>query len=507
LGLFNALAEHQERAGFDEAVPLEVVRGFLEDRLEAERIGYGFLSGGVTFCAMLPMRSIPFHTVCLVGMNHDAFPREHHPPAFDLMSRQPRRGDRSRRNDDKYLFLEALLSARRRFYVSYIGQGIQDNRPQPPSVLVGELLDALERNYGGSGGPSGGGWTTRHRLQAFSEAYFDGSCGLFSYSREDLDGCRAGREASPGGAFFSGPIEMPAEEAPGWREVSPERLRAFFAHPVRFLVQGRLDLRLEEAPGSPDAREPFALDPLSRYRLAQAFLGALRDGENPRSLLPFFRAAGELPHGAAGDLVFDRLRQEVELFFKGIEGFLPSAHGAEISVGARLGDFRLNAVLRHLSVEGDLSVRYAAAAAKDFLGAWIRHLFLCIGAEGRLPCRSLMVAKGSAWSFAPVADGRRVLGELLALYARGLTEPLPFFPETSLEYFRRQSRPAADPEAALALARRKWEGSEEAPGDSADPYHRLCFGEADPLGDEFKRISVAVFGPLFDHCRQLTPAG
>ncbi|MCK7514484.1 MAG: exodeoxyribonuclease V subunit gamma [Desulfobacterales bacterium] len=32
---------------------------------------------------------------------------------FDLIAQAPRPGDRSRRNDDKYLFLEALLSARR----------------------------------------------------------------------------------------------------------------------------------------------------------------------------------------------------------------------------------------------------------------------------------------------------------------------------------------------------------------------------------------------------------
>ena len=34
--------------------------------------GAGFLTGGVTFCAMMPMRSIPFRVLCLIGMNENA---------------------------------------------------------------------------------------------------------------------------------------------------------------------------------------------------------------------------------------------------------------------------------------------------------------------------------------------------------------------------------------------------------------------------------------------------
>ncbi|MBW2178995.1 MAG: exodeoxyribonuclease V subunit gamma, partial [Deltaproteobacteria bacterium] len=64
--------------------------------------GSGFISGGVTFCAMLPMRSIPFKAVCLIGMNSDMFPRNDRQLSFDLLSKHPKPGDRSRRNDDKF---------------------------------------------------------------------------------------------------------------------------------------------------------------------------------------------------------------------------------------------------------------------------------------------------------------------------------------------------------------------------------------------------------------------
>ena len=66
---------------------------------------------------------------------------------FDLMAQNPQPGDRSVRDDDRYLFLEALLSAREVFYLSYIGQSIKDNSRFLLRSLVSELLDYLDRAF------------------------------------------------------------------------------------------------------------------------------------------------------------------------------------------------------------------------------------------------------------------------------------------------------------------------------------------------------------------------
>ncbi|WP_150322595.1 exodeoxyribonuclease V subunit gamma, partial [Enterobacter hormaechei] len=59
----------------------------------------------------------------------------------------PKRGDRSRRDDDRYLFLEALISAQSKLYISYIGRSIQDNSERFPSVLVQELVDYIGQSH------------------------------------------------------------------------------------------------------------------------------------------------------------------------------------------------------------------------------------------------------------------------------------------------------------------------------------------------------------------------
>ena len=127
----SALQADARTARFGASVPLVVVKSALRERLEVP--GRAFLSGGVTFCAMVPMRSLPFEVVCMIGMNDGAFPRVQRAFGFDRMADEFRKGDRSRRDDDRYLFLESLLCARRCFYVSYTGRNIRDDSVIPPS--------------------------------------------------------------------------------------------------------------------------------------------------------------------------------------------------------------------------------------------------------------------------------------------------------------------------------------------------------------------------------------
>src|SRR5262249_55546136 len=146
--------ELQELSGTNAVIDLETVRYLLERRLEHEELKQRFLGGGVTFCKMLPMRSIPAKVIALLGMNGTAFPRTSRPLAFDLMAQSPRNGDRSLPDEDRYLFLEALLSAREHLHVSYVGQNVRDNSPIPPSVLVSELLEVVDRGFSPVSGSS-----------------------------------------------------------------------------------------------------------------------------------------------------------------------------------------------------------------------------------------------------------------------------------------------------------------------------------------------------------------
>jgi exodeoxyribonuclease V gamma subunit len=190
--LLNKLVTDAKLAQFNTVVSYEVILAYLQHYLEAEPTTAHFLTGQVTFCSLLPMRSIPFKVVCLLGMSDRNYPRSHHIISFDLISQVVSRpGDRSRRQNDRYSFLEALLAARDYFYLSYVGQSIHDNTVIPPSVLVSEILETIEIGFLPPDSDKNPKNTmtdylvTHHPLQAFSHRYFDGKdAKLFSYSQE-----------------------------------------------------------------------------------------------------------------------------------------------------------------------------------------------------------------------------------------------------------------------------------------------------------------------------------
>ena len=200
-------------AGYDSDITPAVMRDYLNGKLSGERVSQRFLAGQVNFCTLMPMRSIPFKVVCLLGMNDGVYPRSIPPEGFDLMAGRNRHGDRSRRDDDRYLFLEAIQSAQQALYISYVGRSIQDNSEKVPSVLVSELLEYCQQGYCLAGDEAlpvdesanrlVASLTQTHPLVPFSPQAFSG--GKHSYAAEWLP--VANQAFIEPEAFQSSPLE------------------------------------------------------------------------------------------------------------------------------------------------------------------------------------------------------------------------------------------------------------------------------------------------------------
>ncbi len=152
----DALADLAGQAGgLDETLPVALVRHWLERQLGTQTRHGRYFSGGVTFCGMRPMRSLPFKVICVLGLHDQAFPRREQPAEFDLMREHWRPGDPRKGAEDRYLFLETLLCARQVLYLSYVGRDIRNNSERQPSVLLRELLDYIDQQYVDAGGDAG----------------------------------------------------------------------------------------------------------------------------------------------------------------------------------------------------------------------------------------------------------------------------------------------------------------------------------------------------------------
>ncbi len=495
-GIVEQIGELGETANFVAAVGLDVIRSWLTARLSQEEKGFGFLTGGVTFCAMLPMRSIPFRVVALVGMNDGAFPRQSRSPGFDLIAQKYRPGDRSLRDEDRYLFLEAILSTRECFYISYLGQSMKDNSEIPPSVLVSEFLDAINKSFRRA---EGGSVTTslvvKHRLQAFSGDYFNGTSPLFSYSEENC-GALLEQYTKPWHPveFMTTPLDPPSDE---WREVPLAKLLRFFDHPARYLLENRLGIRYEETAVPLEEREPFAVNALAAYGLKQQLLEARLQGKNIEHFAEVTRSLGLLPPARHGEKLFAGLVKEVDGFTERLlKEFSGQAPLPPLDFELPLGEFRLSGRLDRMRGERMFRYRCAKIKPKDRIRTWLEHLVLCaVTREGYPRETCLLMLDGKPITYGYVENAEEILLTILDLYREGLSVPMRFFPASSLAY-------ATKMEWSLERARTTWDDGYEYTGEGSDSYNRCCFGTVDPFNEDFERISRTLLEPLLQHQRE-----
>lgn len=290
-------------AELDEKLDLELFRDLLLNHLDESGLNQQFSGGRVNFATLMPMRAIPFKMVCLLGMNDGDYPRSRPPLDFDLMAKDYRPGDRSRREDDRYLFLEALLSARRSLLISWTGRSQLDDSERPPSVLLAQLFDYLDSLWtlpadeAGIPVPVSRALTTYHPLQPFSRRYFpterhDGKLSgedlrslicegaLFTYAAEwqDTHQARSENQAGTPPAVHDLPERWPAFPIPG------ASLAKFLADPVSYFFETRLSVRQARENLEALDHEVFALDGLSLWQHQEQLIReAIETADSPES--------------------------------------------------------------------------------------------------------------------------------------------------------------------------------------------------------------------------------
>jgi exodeoxyribonuclease V gamma subunit len=486
--VFQTLRETWQKSGFDQRLGVAAVSDHLISLLEKSGGASGFLNGRVTFCAMLPMRSIPQRVVCLVGMNDGLFPRNPRQPGFSLMSGTRRRGDRSVRDEDRYLFLEAIMSATERLYISYSGQNDRDNTVMPPSVCVSELLDYVKRGFHLQGTPeTSPDVVTRHRLQSFSSEYFSGGddTKLFSYSSETRDALEFRRTAGQSRRLF---MDTPLAADPLlWQQLDIRQLAGFLGNPARTFLALRLNVQPYDPADEIDEREPFALDNLSGYGLKQDLVAKTLNHEDGSALYASARARSLLPPLRSGQIAFNSLREESAAFAGLVSPHLGDALDP-LPVSLDVNGTLLTGVIGELLQGRHVRWRCAGMKGKDRLALWVEHLILNTLLPDGYPRESLLICKDLSLSLPPIDNAADILTDLIALYREGLCRPLHFFPQTSWLYLTK----------GMDAAESRWRGTDHSPSpaESAQPSFSLCYNNQDVLDEEFVRLAERVYGPM-----------
>jgi exodeoxyribonuclease V gamma subunit len=442
-----------------------------------------FLTGGVTFGRMVPMRLVPFKVICLLGMNDGEFPRREPPGALNrlvalLDTRERRVGDRSVREDDRALFLQLFAAATQVFYLSYLGQDPRSGETLPPSVAVSELLDLASKEFEDPAG-------ARERLviveplQPFSAAAFGGGEApdprRVGFHPSWLAGAQAALGTrAPAPAFAHGLAAPVVEEQTDWTR---EQLLRALKNPAREFLTERLGLRLPESSERLPESEPFALDDgLDRWQRQSRLLDlALAQPQlDVAALAQRMLAEGRIAPGAAGRAA---LAHSLEALEPALEAWRGDRREMEtLPYELELGRFRLSGVLPRVLPAGLRQFTASKAHGKTLLALGLDALVW--SALGRTDEIDRVVCEQPRLRFAPLPQmlARQKLESLIAMALEARVQALPFMPKAALEFWRK-----GEEAAGLKAAEKSWHGDF---GEGRDPWVNMALRGAEPFVDE-----------------------
>ncbi|MBR7103660.1 MAG: exodeoxyribonuclease V subunit gamma, partial [Lentisphaeria bacterium] len=467
------------RSGFDGAIPVSVLKQELAGMNEAQDGRQGFLARGITFCSLVPMRSIPAKIIAVLGMAGESFPRKE--PLCGLDVSTAVRGERSRLLEDRYLFLETILSARKRLMFFYPGQA--GSGELSPAAPLEELLAYLRQEFGFK--------ETRHLRHACSPAYFrkrqpEEDPSLFSYSshaRRVAEKLREGRKESD---ELTPPPELPLDESR--IELDLESLSWDLANGVSAFMKQRAGISTAKV------KAFFAEDeePGSVLFSNEELLLLLAENRTREDIHEHFIRSCQLPPGELGNGAFDT---EYEKY----TNFLSSDLKEELQRSGKIllsREFLLDGgicvELRGYVRVSDLSGRQLSVVkafnSRDKILFYLTHL---LGAVCGLPGGSCAVyvenkvVKTLEWLPMEKEEAETHLKELLEKALETRRRPLPLFFHASYEYVSTRSI-----EKSLAKF---------VSGDMSSGYCRNFFNEKSFLDEsflnDFKRLADIVYAP------------
>jgi exodeoxyribonuclease V gamma subunit len=533
--------EHGERVVSREAVTSALQGSFdIVGRATKEQ------SGAVVFCALRPMRSIPYRVVVLLGMDEGKLPRKDNTLAFDLSAIASRAGDPCPSDEDRHLVLEALLSAKEHLIVLYTGRDPNTNEHRAACVPIGELRVVIDRRFEPpEGAETASGWMTKqHPLQPFGESSFlsihrnpsqPDTLRPWSFDRRLLSSALVARGPRTALPFYTPLSPLPDREVPKQATVHLDDLISFFRTPTAFLLRRRWKLWLGERAEGIDDREPVELDALERWALRQTLLEGRLAGGTEAQVGARIRAEGKLPHESAGNLA---VQEQIPLVNSLLEatGIWPigakapqqaaASHGVDIPLStARL----LGTVhpiyepylfeFRFSSEEGTQSLirlwlSLLAWRASDPEAGWA----VLVTLDSGKPASGVKF-----YAYQAPTNAAEVLDALVGIYQKGCVEPIKLFAGASWEFAWAARTLASIPnlfttglpedrkhEKTLSSAYNKalktfFPGFNHK-GDMGDPSVARIFDGQSPMTDpnqspvpldlEFARLAMTLWGPL-----------
>jgi exodeoxyribonuclease V gamma subunit len=399
-------------------ISFDVFRHSLITRLDLERKSHSFSTVGITFCSFVPMRSIPFKVVGLLGMNFDKFPRKETPLSFSLMQKEKRIGDRNPKENDKHLFLETLLSAEEYLYISFISKDSKDGSDLPPSSLVDELIDYTAKAINIDSEELKKKWITVHPLHGFSKKYFNDS-GLINYLSE---------------SYFKTNSALPATQTTNSQGLNFDEIKlndfiAFFHNPPKYFLNKRLNIYYKEEEENISESEPFDINQLEKWIINNELIYLPYDQQE--NYITQKKLSGKLPLANMGKVVVKQMAEELVNIKNVFQLSIADKNHQPIDIQLTIDHSTIKGTIEEMYDQSLVSVCNSKNFQKYIIRAYLKYLLL---KASNIHAEMLFIWKGSEHAevldanFMSQQEAYGILTELVQYFKAGNEDYFYFYP-------------------------------------------------------------------------------
>ena len=519
------IREDAQKAEFITAVSFETMGSLIEQKLDQNISQGNFLAGNITFCNIMPMRSIPFKIVVLMGMDEKSFPRQVFKPGFDLIKKYPRPGDKIERDEDRYLFLETLLSARSKLIVTYTGMSIQDNSIIPGSGVVSELMEAMDESFVF---PEGVFYHFFHPLHPFNSEYFNPDDSIYSFSKDNCSIAKALCEKrSDKSGFFKTLPETKLKEQTS--NILLDEIIRFFRNPIEWFMKERLNIKLPQLEEQQKDREAFSLSGLDQYVLGSFLMEKNIKSSREVELYPTLKAMGSLPLGEKGRLEYEKMVKTAGPVIDAARDIALKKQLPPVAMSINIDGLEVSANFSDIREDGVYILNYGKINGARLLSTWIRHLFLNICVPENYPKKTILTGRDPKGKkplltyLFPALDleAHQHFKELVQIFNNTGAAPFYFSCETSWQFAQAMAKKEFEPDrlefvrdtvfAAMNRSKTSWYGGYYQAGERENRYVSLGVENNDPFGSVdamlssgFAQNSIKVYYPLLKNLETLS---
>ncbi|NLR64745.1 exodeoxyribonuclease V subunit gamma [Chitinophaga varians] len=484
---YNALIKqltdyHSLNDYMQEPVAFEVFSHSLLQALTGSTRAGLFVNGGITFCSLIPMRSIPFKVVALMGLNFDKFPRREIKSSFNLMEKQWQRGDRNVKENDKHLFLETVLSAQQYLYISYVGRNAKDNTPLPPSALVDELVDYIISGVKDGAEKVRDMLITQQPLQGFSRKYSMGNDRLYSYlnSHQDTGKAVINQQKKIDPIIFG--------------EINLDELVSFFKNPFKAYYNKVLGIYYNDEQILLSDTELFSLDNLQQWSIKNQLLPVTE--ADKRILQKRLVKKGQLPLNNMAFVAIQQVEERVHPVRTLYENATQGATEQKASFETTIDGTLLKGTINNIYNDQLIQISWSKNETKYMVEAYVRYLAgiasgtvqgmqYISGAKKEAIFQATRISKEMAYNR---------LGELMKIYKSGFEKIVPFYPDFGTQP---KDLPDLDSKAFDELVEKKLNNYQFPCNDNyiLQEYEKGFFSDETVLAD-YKRLCDQLIVPL-----------